>query len=331
VPVILPNAAPASNQPEKESARVRLVSGDYFAALGIAPAAGRLFTPEVDRVRNGSPLAVISYAFWKRRFGLSPVVLGNSLQIHNTSFQIVGVAPPGFFGETVGDAPDIWLPLMMQDSIYPGRDPFSPSGVGGVNQYMWLQVMGRLKPGASIAQAKADINVSFQHMLESIVSTGFSPEDRKQALNQQINVQPGSRGPSTLQSDFGQPLKFLMALVGLILLIACANVANLLLARGAKRQKEFALRLAVGAGRTRIVRQLFTESLLLAALGAAAGVLMAYWADALLLNMVSGSSGPNAVHLNLQPDARVLAFTLGVTVFTAVLFSLSLVSISPQC
>jgi len=305
-----------------ESARVKLVTGNYFSTLGVQPAAGRLFNSEVDRARGGSPIAVVSYPFWKQRFGLSPDVLGRTVKIHHTSFQIVGVTPPGFFGDTVAQTPDFWVPMMMQDAIYPGRDYLSASTQGVLNQHMWLQVLGRLKPGVSFAQAKASINVTFKQLLESTAGPQLTPDERKEALNQQINLQPGAHGSSTLRSDFGEPLIFLMVLVGLVLLIACANVANLLLARGAARQKEFAMRVAMGAGRGRLIRQLLTESLLLAVLGAVAGILLARWADVLLLRMVSGSATPTAVQLNLQPDARVLGFTLGVTLLTAILFGL---------
>ncbi|HEY2462074.1 MAG TPA: ABC transporter permease [Candidatus Acidoferrum sp.] len=321
VEITMPDSG-ASGHQQKGTALVRLVSGDYFATLGARPAAGRFFTPDVDRARGGSPIAVVSFAFWRQRFGLNPTMLGKAVQIRNISFEIVGVAPPGFFGETVGDAPDIWVPLMMQDAVYPGRDLLTPAAQIGINQHIWLQSMGRLKPGIDLAQAKARVNVVFQRMLETSLSAGLPANDRRSILNQRINLQPGARGSSTLQADFGRPLKFLMILVGLVLLIACANVANLLLARGAKRYKEFAMRLAVGAGRARLIRQLLTESLLLAILGSAAGVVLAYWADALLLRMVSGSGSPDAVQLNLQPDARVLVFTLGVTLLTAILFGL---------
>jgi predicted permease len=307
---------------DNETARVKLVSGDYFATLGVQPAAGRLFTSDVDRARGASPIAVVSYDFWRQRFGSSPEVLGRALKIRHTSFEIVGIAPPGFFGETVGQAPDIWVPMMMQDAIYPGRNYLSPSSQGILNQCLWIQVMGRLKPGSSLAQANASINVLFKRLLESAAGATLTPEERKNAFDQRINLQPASRGASTLRASFGAPLKFLMVLVGLVLLIACANVANLLLARGAARQKEFAMRVAIGAGRGRLIRQLLTESLLLAMLGAAAGILLAHWADNLLLRMVSGASKSAAVQLNLQPDARVLGFTLGVAVLTALLFGL---------
>jgi predicted permease len=306
---------------QKESARVRLVSGDYFSTLRVTPAAGTFFTREVDGARGGSPIAVLSYAFWKQRFGLDPLALGKTLQIHETSFQIVGVTPPGFFGETVGDLPDLWIPMMMQDSIYPGRDLLTPSK-DLTNMHIWLQVMARLKPGVTPEQAKASINVVFKGLLESKVGTSISTDQRRHDLDQRINLQPAARGSSVLREHFGEPLKILMAMVGFVLLIACANVANLLLARGAARQREFAMRIAIGAGRARLIRQLLTEGLL-AVSGAAAGLLLAHWADALLLRMVSGAaSGPPNIHLDLQSDARVLGFTLGVTLFTTILFAL---------
>ncbi len=312
--------ASSGGSAESESARVKLVSGDYFSTLGVQPAAGRMFTPEVDRARGGSPIAVVSYAFWRQRFGLNPAVLGKTIQIHRTSFEIVGVAAPEFSGDTVGEIPDIWVPITMQDSIYPGRDYLSPSPQGILNQYMWLQVMGRLKPGIQLAQAKANINVAFSRALESAAGSAPTTEEPKQYLDQQLNLRPGGLGSSTLRAGFGGPLKFLMVLVGLVLLIACVNVANLLLARGAARQREFAMRIAIGAGRVRLIRQLLTESLLLAMFGAIAGVFLAHWADALLLRMVSGASA--AVQLDLAPDLRVLAFTMSVTLLTAIVFGL---------
>jgi predicted permease len=307
---------------QKESARVRLVSGDYFGTLLVTPAAGTFFTREVDRARGGSPIAVLSYAFWKQRFGLDPLAIGKTIQIHQTSFQIVGVTPPGFFGETVGDLPDLWIPMMMQDSVYPGRDLLTPSK-DLTNMHIWLQVMARLKPGVTPEQARASINVVFKGLLESKVGTSISTDQRRHDLDQRINLQPAARGSSVLRGHFGEPLKILMAMVGFVLLIACANVANLLLARGAARQREFAMRIAIGAGRRRLIRQLLTEGLLLAVSGAAAGLLLAHWADALLLRMVSGAaSGLPSIHLDLQSDARVLGFTLGVTLLTTILFAL---------
>jgi predicted permease len=313
----------AGAQAHTELVRAHLVSGDYFDTLGIKPAAGQLFTSEVDRARGGAPVAVISYAFWKRRFGLDPSALARTMQVRNVSFVIIGVNPPGFFGETVGDAPDVWLPVTMADVIYPGRDLLTPSPQGLLNQHLWLQVMGRRKPEITNAQANASLNIAFKRLIESLTGSALSEEQRRDLLDQRLKVQSAARGASTVHGSFGEPLKFLMVLVGLILLIACANVANLLLARGAARQKEFVMRLAVGADRYRLVRQLLTESLLLALLGAGAGIFVAFSVDSLLLRMVQGAAkGPAAIQLNLQPDARILAFTFVVTLLTALLFGL---------
>jgi len=313
----------ANSQTYAENARIRLVSGDYFDTLGIRAAAGHVFTADVDRARGGAPIAVISYAFWKQRFGLDPSALGRTIQTLSVSFEIVGVSPPGFFGETVGEAPDIWVPITMEDAIYPGRDLLSASPQGLVNQHIWLQVLGRRKPGITNAQANASLNVVFKRLIESLMGPELTEKERRDFLDQRLKVQSAARGASTLHEAFGEPLKFLMALVGLVLLIACANVANLLLARGAARQKEFVMRLAIGADRFRLVRQLLTESLLLAIVGACAGIFVAFWADSLLLRMVQGvANGPAVIRLNVQPDARVLGFTLLVTLFAAVLFGL---------
>ena len=327
--VTIPNSSSdssASDSPAAEdSARIRMVSGDYFPTLGVRPIIGRAFGPEVDRTRNSSPVAVISHAFWRQRFGADPQVLGRKIQVHQTSFEIIGVAPAGFFGETVGEAPDIWVPMTMQEAIYPGDDLLTAFPAGTIDQRMWLQVMARLKPGITLAQANANVNVVFPgYVSASALRYKLSGDDLKGYSDQRIDVQRGGRGASTMHNTFGEPLKLLMALVALVLLIACANLANLLLARGAARQREFAVRLSIGAGRGRLIRQLLTESFLLAILGAALGVVLAQWADGLLLRMVSptGSVGQEAIQLSLRPDARVLAFTFGVAILTALLFGL---------
>jgi predicted permease len=310
----------------QDAVRIRMVSGDYFSTLGVRPIIGRAFGPEVDRARDSNPVAVISHAFWRQRFSADPQVLGRKIQMHQTAFEIIGVAPAGFFGETVGEAPDVWVPLTMQQAIYPGDDLLTAFPTGTIDQRIWLQVMARLKPGVTAAQASANLNVVFPgYVSEAAKRNKLSGDEAKEFSDQKIKVQAGGRGASTLNNGFGEPLKLLMALVALVLLIACANLANLLLARGAARKREFAVRLSIGAGRGRLIRQLLTESFLLAILGAGLGVVLAQWADSLLLRMVSpgGSSlGQEAIQLSLRPDVRVLAFTFAVAILTALLFGL---------
>jgi len=310
----------AENTGQQQTANVRLVSGEYFTTMGVATIMGRAFGPETDRARGASPVAVVSYSFGAR---LRPAAVGSKILIHGRPFEVIGVAPPGFFGETVGEAPDIWIPLSMQDTLYPGADLLSPTP-GFLDQHLWLQVMARRKPGITLRKAQAEVNVVFRRMMESFAGPNLTAHERRSLLDQHILVRPGALGASTLRESFGQPLKVLMVLVGLMLLIACANVANLLLVRGASREKEFALRLAIGAGRGRSVRQLLTECFLLAVPGAAAGFLLALLADAVLLKMVSGVAGPpGTVQLDIHPDARMLLFTMLVAVFTTFLFGLA--------
>jgi predicted permease len=304
---------------EGAPARISLVSGSYFSVLGVDPILGREFTSDVDTVRDASPVAVISYSFWQERFEGDRAVLSRKIQIRGTSYDVIGVTPRQFNGETVGYSPDVWVPLSMQSEIYPGRDYLSLEPKP-FHKIEWLQAIGRLKPGLDVARAKVSINLAFQQILQS--QTGpMSAEERRTFLNQHLAVVEGGRGASTLRGDFSKALQILLAVVGLILLIACANVANLLLARSAARQKELAVRVAMGAGASRLFRQVLTESILLATIGAAFGLLLAHWADAALLRLVSG--GPNPIPLDVRLDSRILAFTLGLAVLTGILFGLA--------
>jgi len=305
---------------EGPKATISMVSGSYFSVLGVNAFLGRTFTTEVDNARDSNPVAVISYNFWQSRFAGSPSVLDHSIRIRQTSYNIIGVTPPQFFGETVGFAPDVWVPLTMQAKVFPGEDWLSTEK-NPVEKTMWLQVMGRLKSGVTVAQAKASTELTFQQYLQSQLGSGVPKENQKDFLNQHVALVAGSQGASTLREGFGEPLEILMAVVGLVLLIACANVANLLLARASLRQREIAVRIAIGSGRTRLFRQLLTESLLLAAIGGALGLLLAQWADAALLQLVSRGTSP--IPLDTHLDMKILGFTLGVSLLTGILFGLA--------
>ena len=306
---------------EQESASIRLVTGEYFATLGVTPILGHAFGIEMHQARGAAPFAVISYNYWTRRFASDTSILGAKLVIHGTPFEITAVAPPGFFGETVGEAPDMWIPITMQDSIYPGVDLLTTSPAI-LDQHVWLQVMARRKPGITLRQAQANVDIVNRRLMQAAAQS-LADQDRSGNPRQRIVVRPGAAGSSVLRKKFAEPLWILMALVGLVLLIACANVANLLLARHAAREKEFALRLALGAGRWRSIRQFAAESLLLGVPGAGVGFVLAQWADVLLLRMVRAASASSGnLDLDVHPDARMLLFTTLVALVTTMIFGL---------
>jgi predicted permease len=297
---------------EAEPMNVQLVSGTYFPMLGVHAITGRTLTDEDDRTQDGNPVAVVSYSWWNRSLALDASVLNKKLKIGSTVFTIVGAAPPEFFGTKVGESPDIWIPLSMQKEIPPNingySDDFSES----------LYLMGRLKPTVSIDQAATNVNLLFQQILHGFPDAPLSQENLEKLKQTRVELSPMATGLSSLRRKFSEPLKILMAVVGLVLLIACANIANLLLARSTARAREFAVRQALGAKRSRLIRQLLTESLVLAFAGGALGVAFANVASRLLLRMVSGSQ--EMVPLDVSINIRLLLFTLAITFVTAVLF-----------
>jgi len=296
-----------------EQLQVQLVSGSYFPVLGVNAGLGRVLTEADDQNPGNHPVAVVSYAWWQQRFGGDPSAVGKTITIDNVAYTIVGVAPQEFFGTTVGNSPDLWIPLAMEKQLPPAHW----DGRNG-EDFQDLYLIGRLKPGVTTQQASAVVNLLFTQSLQARAGAQPTTQRLQEIQNASIQLTPVSRGLSTLREQFSLSLRVLMGVVALVLLIASANVANLLLAHGAARSREFAVRMAVGAGRMRLVRQLLTESAVLATLGGIAGVALSWWGVRLLLLMAS--DGPEALPLNVTPSVRVLAFTIGVSALCAIVF-----------
>jgi predicted permease len=298
-----------------EEARGRLVSDGYFDFFGVRPALGRVFTPGGDRA--DAPYAVLSYQYWQRRFAGRGNVLGRTITLRNAVLTVIGVAAPDFAGETAAQQPDLWVPLTMQPAVLPGENWLRETPPQKV---MWLHAFGRIKPGVTLKRAEAETNSVFQGGLESFYGNAPSPERRRQMLNQFLKLHPGAQGASETRGDFSTSLSVLLAAVGLLLLIACANLANLLLARGAGRRPEMALRLSLGASRGRLVRLLVTESLVLAVIGGLAGLGAAVLMHGTLVGMIVRSD--RDFHMSFALDPLVLAFTIAVTLAAGILFGL---------
>lgn len=301
-----------------ENVAGRLVTENYFETLGVGALLGRTFAGDEGRIPGGDPVLVISYWYWQRRFAADPAVIGRKVRVNNYPFTIIGVTGPGFFGEVVGDRLDMWVPMMMQTQIMPGREYLDDATASSA------LLIGRLKPGATIAQAQANVNSVVEQALRVTLDAKLSSDDRDAIRKMKIAVQvsPGGRGLSRLREEFSIPLLLLMALVILVLLVACVNIANLMLERSAARQRELAVRFAMGAGPGRIVRQLLTESLLLALIGGGLGLLLANWNSVVLVNLAySHRSTDTPVSLGL--DWRVLGFTAVVCLASGMLFGLA--------
>lgn len=294
-----------------QRARGHLVSGNYFSVLGVNAMLGRTLAVEDDKP-GATPAAVMSYGCWTQQWKSDPSVINKEIVLNGTSFTVVGVMPPNFFGVRVRRSPDFWLPLAFQPQI-----ELRPSAFEDRRVY-WLNFVGRLKPGVSLEQAHASANVALRQFLTNEAGSQLNDDVRKAIANSYVQLAEGGRGISGLRRVYSQALKMLMVIVVLVLLIAGANVGNLLLSRAASRKAEISLRLALGASRYRIVRQLLCESLVLAAIGGVAGILLAQWGVSVLVALVAKTSP-----LDVRPDTAVLAFTAAVSLSAGVIFGLA--------
>jgi predicted permease len=306
---------------QAERTQGELVSGTYFSVLGVGTVLGRAIGPEDDRVPDGHPVVMLSYDYWKQRFGGDPQIIGKTLLVNNYQMTIIGVAQAGFDGVELGVSTKVFIPVMMEKEIIIGPTKFLTD-----RRSRWVNAFGRLKPGVSQEKAKASLQPFMHSMLEMEVKEAAfrnaSAYDREQFLKSWIDVLPGSQGRASLRRELRTPLWVLMATTGMVLLIACANIANLLLARATGRQKEIAVRLAMGATRGRIVTQLLIETLSLSALGGILGLALAFWGDKALMAVYLPSDSGN-LNISTAPDFRILLFTLAVTVVTGVIFGLA--------
>jgi predicted permease len=308
-----------------QTARVagELVSGDYFEVLGIRAAAGRLFTPDDNRVAGGHPLAVLSYDYWVTHFNADPAIVGRTLIVDGLPLTVIGVSQQGFDGVQLGFSPQIRIPIAMKAQMTQGW--FSEALTLENRRVFWVHVFARLKPGVTAAQAEAALPPLFHAMLETEGrGPGFEQADaetRTRFLASTLRVHAGEQGWSPLREDYDRPLRILMAIVGLVVLIACANVANLLLERAVGRQREIAVRQALGASAWQIVRRMLVESVTIALIGGAAGLLLALWVSQALIGFVPPDDSP--LNLRTTPDLRILLFTFALCIATGLLFGLA--------
>jgi predicted permease len=318
---------------DAEQAFGQMVSGNFYSVLGVSPVVGRVLSPEDDRVpgvggRDG-PVGVISYQYWQRRFALDPSVIGRGVTLNGVQVTIVGVAPPKFFGVIPTLSPDVTIPIALQPRVFPSTSTelWTHGDEGSFLSYDITDNYGppfvaRLKPGVTAARAEAELTVLYRQIVAARGSTNAEAQQRRESADQKVSLVPAGNGAGLFEPQERALLLIVMSAVpAVVLLIACANVATLLLARAAARQREVAVRLSVGAGRARLIRQLLTESLVLAIVGGAAGLVLASWGRRVLLAWIISRVGP-PFELQAETDVRTLVFTLAASVAAAIVFGL---------
>jgi predicted permease len=315
-------SASVSIDNQTERIEAELVSGNYFSMLGVGPAIGRVFNSrEDDQVYQGHPVVVLGYDYWVRRFSRDPAVVGKKILVNSYPMTVVGVSAPGFAGLDPARAPQVRVPIQMKPVLAPGWDWVYMDNP----RTRWVQVFARLKPGATVESAQGPLQGLFlqirAHETTLPGAKDWSAYARQQFMKGQLRVERAAIGYSELRNDFSAALLVLMCMVGLVLLIACANVANLLIARGFMRQREIAVRLSLGASRGQLIRQLLTESLVLSFAGGATGLLVAVALTRALIALVP-TEGGQPLLIQAEPDVRILAFTFGLTLVTGIVFGL---------
>jgi len=294
-----------------------LVSGTFFPMLGAQPMLGRWIGPQDTEAPGRNAVAVISHHYWQQELASDPRVVGRSVAINGTLFTVIGVMPPNFYGVDVNEiSPDMWLPLTMQAEVMLQPQMLDGSGV------FWLHMMARRDPGTSLATAQAWVTARVQQDLTDREGTQLSLTRREEISRTYVPFLPGGAGISHLRSEYQAPLTVLMGIVGIVLLIACANLANFLMAKAAAREREFSTRLALGSSRIRILRQVLTETLMLACAGGALGLLLAFWGTRMLIRFIVGTETGMHTALAATPDMHVLVFTSAICILTGLLFGL---------
>ncbi|MGH7583718.1 MAG: ABC transporter permease, partial [Gemmatimonadales bacterium] len=296
-----------------EHPHARFVTGNYFAVLGVPAYVGRTFTAQEDQTPGEDPVAVLTYNYWRRRFAGSRAAIGSVIHVNDVAVTIVGVTPPGFDGDIVGEPLDLWLPMMMEPAIRPHMNALSD------RTWSWLVMMGRLKPGVTLERARQEVSTVEANAIRDHLSGAERSSFEDNLRQTPIDVVSGGRGFSERRAEYGKALWVLMAAVGLVILVVCANVSSLMLARIVARSREMTVRMALGAGRSRLIQQMLVEGAVLALVASMLGVVAATWGTKALLSIVSAA---NPIAINTAPDARVLAFTAAMTVACVLLVGL---------